>query len=111
MKEIWKDIKDYEGIYQISNLGNIKSLDRPKRNYDINTGMFTLVTIRGKIRKPRLTSFGYYTILLSKNGKRKWQVCNTFGEENNRNGYFIMSDDFFNSSVFMFAINKKYLQL
>ena len=33
MKEIWKDIKDYEGIYQISNLGNIKSLDRPKRNY------------------------------------------------------------------------------
>ena len=72
MKEIWKDIKDYEGIYQISNLGNIKSLDRPKRNYDINTGMFTLVTIRGKIRKPRLTSFGYYTILLSKNGKRKW---------------------------------------
>lgn len=47
----------------------------------------------------------------NKNGKRKWQVCNTFGEENNRNGYFIMSDDFFNSSVFMFAINKKYLQL
>lgn len=47
----------------------------------------------------------------NKNGNRKWQVCNTFGEENNRNGYFIMSDDFFNSSVFMFAINKKYLQL
>ena len=46
----------------------------------------------------------------NKNGNRKWQVCNTFGEENNRNGYFIMSDDFFNSSVFMFAINKKYLQ-
>jgi hypothetical protein len=25
MKEIWKDIKDYEGIYQISNLGRVKS--------------------------------------------------------------------------------------
>jgi hypothetical protein len=25
-KEIWKDIPEYEGIYQISNLGNIKSL-------------------------------------------------------------------------------------
>ena len=24
--EIWKDIKDYEGLYQISNLGNVKSL-------------------------------------------------------------------------------------
>lgn len=26
--EIWKDIKDYEGLYQISNLGQIKSLAR-----------------------------------------------------------------------------------
>ena len=23
--EIWKDIKDYEGLYQVSNLGNVKS--------------------------------------------------------------------------------------
>ena len=28
MEEIWKDIKDYEGYYQISNLGRVKSLDR-----------------------------------------------------------------------------------
>lgn len=28
MKEIWKDIKGYEGLYQISNLGNVKSMDR-----------------------------------------------------------------------------------
>ena len=26
--EIWKDIKGYEGYYQISNLGRVKSLDR-----------------------------------------------------------------------------------
>lgn len=26
MEEVWKDIKDYEGIYQVSNLGRIKSL-------------------------------------------------------------------------------------
>ena len=26
MKEIWKDIKGYEGLYQVSNFGNIKSL-------------------------------------------------------------------------------------
>ena len=30
MKEIWRDIKDYEGLYQVSNLGNIKSLHRNK---------------------------------------------------------------------------------
>jgi hypothetical protein len=28
MSEVWKDIKNYEGIYQVSNFGNIKSLDR-----------------------------------------------------------------------------------
>lgn len=26
--EIWKDIKDYEGAYQVSNFGRVKSLDR-----------------------------------------------------------------------------------
>lgn len=26
MKEVWKDIKGYEGLYQVSNLGNVKSL-------------------------------------------------------------------------------------
>ena len=25
MEEIWKDIKDWEGLYQISNLGNLRS--------------------------------------------------------------------------------------
>lgn len=28
MKEIWKDIVEYEGIYQVSNLGRVKSLER-----------------------------------------------------------------------------------
>jgi hypothetical protein len=28
MKEIWKDIPNYEGLYQISNLGRVKSLSR-----------------------------------------------------------------------------------
>lgn len=30
--EIWKDIKDYEGIYQVSNLGRVKSCDQCIRN-------------------------------------------------------------------------------
>ena len=28
MEEIWKDIKGYEGLYQVSNLGRVKSLKR-----------------------------------------------------------------------------------
>lgn len=30
MQEIWKDIKEYEGLYQVSNLGKVKSLKRNK---------------------------------------------------------------------------------
>lgn len=33
MEEIWKDIKDYEGKYVVSNLGNIKSLKTNKKCY------------------------------------------------------------------------------
>lgn len=28
MEEIWKDVKGYEGLYQVSNFGNVKSLIR-----------------------------------------------------------------------------------
>ena len=26
MKEVWKDIKGYEGLYQVSNLGRVRAL-------------------------------------------------------------------------------------
>lgn len=29
--EIWKDIPSYEGFYQVSNIGNVKSMPREKR--------------------------------------------------------------------------------
>ena len=28
MEEIWKDIVGYEGYYQVSNFGNVRSIDR-----------------------------------------------------------------------------------
>lgn len=43
--------------------------------------------------------------------ERKWKVLNTFGEENNKKGYFVMSDNFFDSSVFIIGINKKFLKI
>ena len=56
MEEIWKDIKNYEGLYQISNLGNVKSFHK-------NT--------TGKILKNILGNKGYYTIGLTKEGIKK----------------------------------------
>lgn len=32
MSEIWKPVKNYEGLYEVSNLGRVRSLDRVVRN-------------------------------------------------------------------------------
>lgn len=61
-KEIWKDIPGYEGLYQVSNLGNIKSLDRYK---------IIKAKIKGRILKPGINSQGYYQVVLNKNGRTK----------------------------------------
>lgn len=39
MKEEWKDIKGYEGLYQISNFGRIKSLKKWNGNLYKNLGV------------------------------------------------------------------------
>ena len=56
--EIWKDIPNYEGFYQISNLGRIKSLGR------IDALGHRL---KEKILKPGITCNGYYQVALWKN--------------------------------------------
>lgn len=50
MKEIWKNIENFEGYYQISNLGRVKS-----------------IRIKECILKPRLQYKGYYRVKLHKN--------------------------------------------
>ena len=49
MKEIWKDIKDYEGLYQVSNLGRVKRITT------------------GRVLKPLKHANGYLMVKLSKN--------------------------------------------
>lgn len=66
MEEVWKDIPNYEGHYQASNLGRIKSLKR-----------------KGRILKQGISHNGYLSVVLSKNGKVKTYrvhrlICNTF---------------------------------
>ena len=65
MEEIWKDIKSYEGLYQISNTGKIKSLERYKDNHSKKQ------LVKEKIRKQIISKTGYYTCMLNKNGKIK----------------------------------------
>lgn len=59
MKEEWKDIKNYENKYQISNSGKVRSLINNKNQVRENP----------LILKPYLDDDGYEIIRLSKNGK------------------------------------------
>ena len=44
MEEIWKDIEGYEGLYQVSNLGRVKSLKRDITN--TNYGVAQLINLK-----------------------------------------------------------------
>ena len=63
--EIWKDIKGYEGLYQVSNLGNVRSLDRFV--YDFNSSSKNKRFKKGKLLKVRQTGKLYLSAFLSKN--------------------------------------------
>lgn len=66
MKELWKDVVGYENLYQISNLGNVRSILRKT-----NTGLKNQKYIykKGVNLKPTIRK-GYYSITLSKNNIR-----------------------------------------
>lgn len=67
MDEIWKDIIGYEGLYQVSNMGNVRSLNRLVKYNGINK----IQEYPSILLKPCLNSVGYYQVSLSINNNRK----------------------------------------
>lgn len=65
MEEIWKDVKDYEGIYQVSNLGRVKVLPRKRKN-----GIKGSYIQKEKLMKPFI-SRRYKEVILRKDNKYK----------------------------------------
>lgn len=65
MEEVWKDIKGYEGIYQVSNIGRIRSLDRINI-YKNGTKRFE----KGKVKALVKNKLGYVQIILNKENKK-----------------------------------------
>ena len=58
-EEVWLPVKGYEGLYEVSNLGSVKSFVRGK----------------GKVLNCSLTDTGYYRVNLHKNGfQRNFKV-------------------------------------
>ncbi|MDY2883057.1 MAG: NUMOD4 domain-containing protein [Romboutsia timonensis] len=64
MEEVWKDIKGFEEIYQVSNFGRVKSLLRKRRN---RNGYFY---IKEKILKQSINTYGYLQVCLYNNCER-----------------------------------------
>ena len=64
-KEIWKDVPGYEGHYQASDLGRVRSLDRI---ITYKSGASKL--LKGKVLSPRMNS-GYKKVDLAMEGRKK----------------------------------------
>lgn len=60
-KEEWKAVKGYEGFYEVSNMGRVRSLPRQIKNYRFN----------GKVLKQFTTNGEYLRVTLSVYGKPK----------------------------------------
>ena len=82
--EIWKDIEEFEGLYQVSNLGRVKSLERY-----VNHKRYKKQLIKERIIKPTLSFDKYYYVGLYKNGNVKnvtihRLVCLSFLQKTNK---------------------------
>ena len=69
INEIWKPVLNYEDLYLISNLGNIKSLDRKTTHQ--GRWIKTTTFFQGKPLRVAKTKGGYCYVSLSKDGKGK----------------------------------------
>ena len=92
-EEVWKSIKNYEGLYEVSNKGKIRSLDHIRKN-----GKNQYLQ-KGKILKSGLNKkTNYLMISLSKNGKCKTKyihkiVAETFIDNLNQYKYINHKDE------------------
>ncbi len=71
MQEIWQDIEGFEGLYQISNLGRVKSLERVVKYCENTKSKTDKHTVKEHIKKPTLKENGYLQISLYKNNRGK----------------------------------------
>ena len=63
--EVWKDIQGYEGYFQVSNLSNVRSLDR------ITIGRYGMQKRKGKLMTQHIDQDGYMKVGITKEKVRK----------------------------------------
>lgn len=65
MKENWREIPGYEGLYEVSDIGNVRSICRVVHYANGSTR-----TIQGKVLTKNLSN-GYHAVTLSRNNSQK----------------------------------------
>ena len=69
MEEIWIDVRDYIGLYQVSNYGRVKSVERDE--VFMWRGKQIVRHHKEKIKEVSLNSHGYLEVCLCRNGKQE----------------------------------------
>ena len=78
-KEVWKPVRNYEGLYEVSNMGRVKGLERTVW-CGLNGGCYRAIPER--ILKARTMANGYLRVSLYKDGKGKgYYVHRLVGQE------------------------------
>jgi hypothetical protein len=67
-EEVWRQIAGYEGYYEVSSYGRVRSVERETQSYRPGVGNVS-TRRRSRLRKIRMTKAGYPFISLSKDGK------------------------------------------
>lgn len=83
MKEIWRAIPDYEGLYEVSTHGRVRSIDRVVTQFSAKAGKTVPLHRKGRVLRPNVGPHGYLLVSLSKDGVAKTRrvnrlVCSAF---------------------------------
>ena len=71
MKEIWTDVEGYEGLYQVSNLGRVKTLSKKHWCASRTTSKKWYYMAKEKVLKGQISNAGYRLVGLTKDLKCK----------------------------------------
>ena len=66
--EIWRPVRDFEGLYEVSNLGLVRSVDRTVRGANAMSDSYP-INRKGRVLKQSMATNGYLFVVLCKDGK------------------------------------------
>lgn len=91
--EEWRAVVRWEGFYEVSNLGRVRSLEREVFRKDGG-----IRRMQGKVRATPIGNHGYHTITLSANGRRECTLLQIVVAEawigERPDGFHVDHDDF-----------------